>query len=71
MLDTKSFYQYFLQLDNDLFHEKRLLEKRLKQNLGDYAAYDLLRDINTTLNSYRRVYNDLKPFFDDRLEVFK
>ena len=72
MLDTISFYEYFYKLGDDLFHKKKELERRLKYNLGDYVAYDMLRDINTTLNAYRRVYNDLKGFYDNREDmIFK
>lgn len=64
MLDELTFYQYFLNLDDELYRHRKNLEKRVKNNVYDFGAYDLLREINARIDEHQKIYNDLKGFFD-------
>lgn len=63
MLDELTFYQYFYKLNDDLYHQRKLLERRLKNNLYDFTAIDLLREINARIEQSKKIYDDLKGFY--------
>lgn len=70
MLDEIAFYQYFLNLDDELYLKRKQLEKRIKANVYDYAAADMLRDINARIEEHHKIYNDLKAFYAKDRNLF-
>ncbi len=71
MLDELAFYQYFYKLNDDLYHQRKLLEKRLKNNLYDFTAIDLLREINARIEQSKKIYDDLKGFYAINRELLE
>lgn len=65
-LTELEFYEYFLSHDEELRRTKKALIRRLKSDIMDTVAYDMLRVINARIDERVTIYNDLKRYFHDR-----